>query len=107
MEPNAPTLALLGADFYLPAEAPTMTEAELVDWLARAVDQLMQDRPDYLRSLCYTLDIDEAAVAAALHPAAPEPPNRGLARLLYARQWRRARSKQTIPAPPLDDEDAW
>lgn len=58
-------------------------------------------------SLCYTLDVPEAAVADAFHPDAPEAANVGLARLLYRRQVQRLTTKRTIKPEILDDEDAW
>ncbi len=67
----------------------------------------MQHRMEQLMSLCYTLDVNEDAVAQAFHPNAAEPANVGLARLLYARQVQRLHTKQTIKAKPLDDENAW
>ncbi len=67
----------------------------------------MQHRMEQLMSLCYTLDVSEAAVAEAFHPNAAEPANVGLARLLYARQVQRLHTKQTIETKILDDEDAW
>ncbi len=107
MVPTPETLALLAKDFYLPEGAETYDEARLLQWLADAVDHLMQERMEYLMSLCYTLDVDEAAMAAAVHPNAPEAANVGVARLLYERQWQRALTKTTIKPKPLDDEDAW
>ena len=94
-------------DFDLPAT--TLSEAELLDWLTVRVGEMMRLRPDYLMSLCYTLDLAEAEVERALDPRqdAPEPPFRVLARLLYDRQCARARSKQNVVVPPLDDPDAW
>ncbi|MEM9525222.1 MAG: hypothetical protein AAGA31_01380 [Bacteroidota bacterium] len=75
--------------------------------MADAVDYWMQHRMEQLMSICYTLDVEEAAVAAAFHPAAPEPANVGLARLLYQRQCRRLATKEKYKPEPLDDEDAW
>jgi len=83
------------------------TEAEFIQKLADAIDYWMQYRMEQLMSLCYTLDVDEAGVAQAFHPGAPEPANLGLARLLYDRQLRRLETKQTIKSPPVDDADAW
>lgn len=84
-----------------------MDEATFLQYLADVVDQWMQHRMEQLMSLCYTLDVSEAAVAEAFHPSAPEPANVGLARLLYARQCRRLETKRTYKTPPLDDENAW
>ncbi|MCP9237884.1 hypothetical protein [Lewinella sp. JB7] len=99
------TAALIRKDFDLPRGS--LTEAELLAWLADRVAELMVHRMEYLMSLCYTLDLSEKEVAAALHPAAPAPPHETLARLLYERQCRRARTKRSFPTTPLDDEDAW
>ena len=83
------------------------TDAELMQWLADQIDYLMQARMDYLMSLFYTLDVDEAEMAAAIHPAASEPANVGLARILYERQCRRAETKAHYQSPVLDDDEAW
>ena len=105
---GAAFLALLRQDFILPEGVEDYDETRLLQWLADAVDHLMQYRMEFLMSLCYTLDIDEAALAAAVHPAAEEPANVGLARLLYRRQWQRAVTKATFKPPVLDDdENAW
>ncbi|WP_116125972.1 hypothetical protein [Lewinella sp. IMCC34183] len=95
----------LRQDFDLPRGR--LTEAELLDWLAHRVAELLRTRPGFLMSLCYTLDLSEARVQAALHPAAPRPAHEELARLLYERQCRRAATKRSVPAPPLSDPNAW
>ncbi|CAH1001627.1 hypothetical protein LEM8419_02532 [Neolewinella maritima] len=105
MAPDPESIALLRQDFDLPAGG--MTEAELLDWLARQIEQMLCTRPDYLMSLCYTLDVDQVRLARILHPSAPAAPPLGLARLLYERQCARVRSKQAYTVPPLDSEDAW
>ncbi len=99
------TADLLRQDFDLPRQP--LTEAELLEWLARRVADLMRHRMEYLMSLCYTLDLDEAAVARALHPATPAAPHEALARLLYDRQCARAHTKAVFRSAPLDDADAW
>jgi len=84
-----------------------MDDDHFLQRLADAVDYWMQHRMEQLMSLCYTLDVDEAAVASAFHPSAPEPANVGLARLLYQRQCRRLETKEKYKPEPLEDEDAW
>ena len=84
-----------------------MSEEEFLQLLADAVDYWMQHRMEQLMSLCYTLDVEEPTVAAAFHPAAPEPANVGLAKALYARQLARLQTKHDHQPPVLDDEDAW
>ena len=88
-------------------ECGQLTEAEFIQQLADAVDYWMQHRMEQLMSICYTLDVDEAAVARAFHPSAEEPANVGLARLLYERQRQRLITRQTVKSPPVDDADAW
>ncbi len=105
MRVDPATADLLRQDFDLPQQP--LTEAELLDWLARRVADLMRHRMEYLMSLCYTLDLDETAVARALHPAAPAAPHESLARLLYERQCARARTKAAFRSAPLNDADAW
>jgi len=108
------TTELLREGFDLPKG--NMTEAELLRWLSRKVEELMRTRPDYLRSLCYTLDLAEDDVAKALgftpdHSSglriSPASPPENLARLLYERQCARAHTKRNYPPAKLDDEDAW
>ncbi len=105
MDVEAATTDLLRQDFDLPAG--TLTEAELLDWLAMCVAELLRTRPAYLMSLCYTLDLDQESVAGALHPAAPAAAPTGLARLLYERQCARAHTKASYTAPALTSRDAW
>ncbi|MTB49437.1 hypothetical protein [Lewinella sp. W8] len=103
------TTALLSAAFELSENASgrSVNEDQFIQWLADVVDYWMQHRMERLMSLCYTLDVSEAAVAEALHPNAPEPANVGLARLLYERQLKRLETKERFKPEMLDDEDAW
>ena len=105
MDVDPATTALLRQDFDLPAGS--LSEAQLLNWLARRVDELLRTRPDYLMSLCYTLDLDQERVADVLHPTAPAAPPVGLARLLYERQCARAHTKASHTVPPLASPDAW
>lgn len=105
--PSPQSTLITSFDMPTPAEGKRFTEEEFILKLADAIDYWMQYRMEELMSLCYTLDVDEAGVAQAFHPTAPEPANLGLARLLYARQCRRLETKQTIKSPPVDDADAW
>ncbi len=99
---------LLSQALELPPERlGQLDEEALLQHLADAVDYWMQHRMEQLMSLCYTLDVNEAAVAEVFHPAAPEAANLGLARLLYARQLRRLSTKATYKTEPLNDADAW
>lgn len=109
--PAAPlqlTTELLRKDFDLPAapDAP-ISEAELLRLLCDQVDYYLQHRMEWLLSTLYRLDVKEELVNAALHPAAPEPANLGLARLILERQKQRAHTKLNIQAEPLDEDMQW
>lgn len=103
------TTALLQRDFGLQAsKTKRLTEGEVVQLLADEIDHLMQTRMEWLLSLLYRMDVSETLVNEALHPASPVAANIGLARLVYARQKRRAYTKATYKPQPLEDEDlAW
>lgn len=87
------------------ADYEKLDEAELLDLLANRIAWLIEHRMEWLLSLMYRMDVNEAKVSAALHPMAPEPANVGLARLVLERQKQRAFTKQHIMSPPLAEED--
>ena len=103
------TTDLIRRDFELDRpEDDTLSEAEVIQLLADEVDRMMQYRMEWLLSLMYRMDVAETDVNAALHPLSPIPPNLALAKLIYARQSRRAYTKATFKPKPLEDEDlAW
>jgi hypothetical protein len=67
----------------------------------------LEQQPDYLMSLLYRLDVLEPKIRAAMHPGAPEPAHRGLARLVLERQLRRMATKRNIKPKPLEDMEEW
>ncbi|MEL6140443.1 MAG: hypothetical protein AAFQ37_01545 [Bacteroidota bacterium] len=103
------TTELLRKDFELrPLDEQRLSEAEVIQLLADEIDRLMQTRLEWLLSKLYTMDVGEADVSAAMHPASPIPANLALAKLVYQRQRRRAYTKAHFKPQPLDDEDlAW
>lgn len=103
------TTDLIRRDFELAQpDDQTLSEAEVIQLLADEVDRLMQHRMEWLLSLMYRMDVDEEKVNDALHPTNPIPANLALAKLIYARQSRRAYTKATFKPKPLEDEDlAW
>jgi hypothetical protein len=82
-------------------------EAELLDVLTERIGQMLEQQPDYLMSLLYRLDVLEPKIRVAMHPAAPEPAHRGLARLVLERQLQRMATKRNIKPKPLEDMDEW
>lgn len=100
------TKELIAQDFELEAvEGESITEEQLLMLLAERMDFLIQNRPEFLFSLMYRLDVDERKVEAALSPIAPEPGHIGLARLVIERQRKRAFTKQFYKQEELDDLD--
>jgi hypothetical protein len=95
----------IAKDFGLTIPEAEWSEADLLRALADRVDYFMQSRMEELLSLLYRMDVSEAAVAEALHPAAPEPANVGIARLIIERQRQRAATKRRIKPEPLEDEE--
>lgn len=100
------TKELIAQDFELETvEGESITEEQLLMLLAERMDFLIQNRPEFLFSLMYRLDVDERKVEAALSPFAPEPGHIGLARLVIERQRKRAFTKQFYKQEDLDDLD--
>lgn len=101
------TTALVREPFELQSGPPPANEAELLDLLAGRIEEMLATRPEYLMSLLYRLDVLEKYIVPVLHPAAPEPPHIGLARLVLERQRQRAETKRSIPIQPLEDWEDW
>jgi hypothetical protein len=53
------------------------------------------------------MDVLEEKIRPVLDPAAPEPPNLGLARLVLERQKQRVATKRSIKTEPLEGMDDW
>jgi|APTNR8051073442_1049403.scaffolds.fasta_scaffold01607_5 hypothetical protein len=98
--------ALIRRDFEWDNDAGAPTEDELFELLSNHIAWLIEHRLEWLLSLMYRMDIDEARVSAALHPLAAEPANIGLARLVLERQRQRAQTKRDYQPPKLDDDMA-
>lgn len=84
-------------------EANSMSEQELFDMLADHIAYLIEYRLEFLLSLMYRLDIDEAKVNEALSPANEVPANLALARIVLDRQKQRVFTKKFYKQEKLDD----
>lgn len=82
-------------------------KAELLDVLTERIGQMLEQQPDYLMSLLYRLDVLEHKIKAAMHPAAPEPAHKGLARLVLERQQQRIATKRNVKPKPLEGMEEW
>ncbi len=101
------TTNLVRAPFELESAPPPADEAELLAILAARIEEMLINRPDYLMSLLYRLDVLEKKIRPVMHPSAPEPPHIGLARLVLERQKQRAETKLNIKPDPLEGLEGW
>lgn len=101
------TSELLRGPFELEGAPVPASEEELLALLAERIVEMLECQPEYLLSLLYRLDVLEPKINQALHPAAPEMPALGLARLVLERQQQRLLTKRTIKPAPLEDMDDW
>ena len=105
-EANRQLALLLSQDFDITQEVES-SEEDLLRMLVDHLDFLIDNRMEWLLSLMYRMDIDEAKVQAALLPTATEPANIGLARLILERQKRRVFTKQHYRPEDLGEEWEW
>lgn len=101
------TLALVRGPFEIDNAAAPGSEAELLQLISERIAEMLMQRPEYLMSLLYRLDVLEEKINRVMHPAAPEPAHIGLARLVLERQKQRAETKRTIKPDQLDDLKDW
>ena len=88
------TAELISSGFGLDLGEEPVGEDEAFDVLANAVAHMIEHRLDFLLSLLYRLDVDEAKINYALSPVAADPANIGLARLIWERQKQRIFTKK-------------
>ncbi len=101
------TAELIRRDFELEKTGDELSEDQLFQMLADHIDYLIERRMEWLLSLMYRMDIDEAKVQAALSPMALDPANIGLAKLVLERQKQRVHTKQTYRPEDLGEEWEW
>lgn len=102
------TQELIVADFELSElEGENLSEDALFQLVADQVAYWIEHKMEFLLSLMYRLDIDEAKVNYALSFHAPEPANIGIAKLILERQKRRVQTKMSYKPEKLDDQDTF
>lgn len=84
-----------------------MDEKVLFDLLADQIAYMIEFRLEHLFSLLYRMDVQESLVRAALDPAAPDPANIGIAKIVLERQKQRNHTKATIKPEDLGEEWDW
>jgi hypothetical protein len=103
----ARALAALQGPFELETSPEPLSEELLLAVLSQRIAEMLAQRPESLMSLLYRLDVLEEKIIPVMHPAAPEPTNVGLARLVIERQKQRAETKKNILPPPLENMQGW
>lgn len=88
-------------------DKPFGSEEELLQLLAARIADMLETRPEYLMSLLYRLDVLEKKIVPAMHPAAPDPPHIGLAKLVLERQKQRLETKRSIKPAPIEGWEDW
>jgi hypothetical protein len=88
------TKDIVPAAFALNLADKTLSEAEMIAFLAEHVGYLLEHKLDFLLSLMYRLDIDEDKINYAFLPHNAEPTNVALARLIFDRQKQRLHTKR-------------
>jgi hypothetical protein len=101
------TSALVKQDFDLTEADNAQSEADLLAALAERIAQMLETQPEYLFSMLYRMDVLEEKIRPVLAPAAPEPANLGLARLVLERQKQRVATKRSVKTEPLEGMDDW
>lgn len=93
--------------FEIETTEASFSEEALFQLLADHIAYMIEYRLDFLLSLMYRLDIDEAKINWALNPASPVAANIGLAQLVMERQKERMRTKETYRPKSFEDMDDW
>lgn len=80
------TLAMIGADFSLPAEKSEIHEQEAIELIAKAIRVMLDRDFERLLQICYRIDLGENKLKKILHESAPDFLALDLAEALWNRQ---------------------
>lgn len=98
------TSALVQKDFDLDYIPNDVTEAEILDFLQRFIQDLLDNDMKKLFYVLYRLDIDENKVHAALSPTSIEPPHEQLAALIFEREKQKATTRIMYNSDEVDED---
>lgn len=102
------TSLLLRKDLEINSIPPDVTEKEIIDFLERLVESLLDGQMERLFYFMYRLDIDELKIRKALHPESIDPPHKAIARLMFDREIQKAQSRLDYRQKhPQDEGDGW
>jgi hypothetical protein len=98
---------LIARDLGLEIDTTSISETLLLDLVANRVAWLLEHQFEWLMSLLYRLDVDEAKARQTLEPGSPEPANIALAKLIIERQRQRILTKWAHPQSPAEEGWEW
>lgn len=84
--PLSDTFSLLAKDFTLPEIKEGFDEEKAIEFLSKAIFQLLDRDFERLLQICYRIDLGETRLKKILHEAKPDQVASDLARALWERQ---------------------
>jgi hypothetical protein len=80
------TYTLVTKDFQLPEKLEEFSEEKAIQFLAKAISQLMDRNLERLLQICYRIDLSENKLKKILHESEPDQVAIDLAKALWERQ---------------------
>ncbi|MFC3879078.1 hypothetical protein ACFOSV_02770 [Algoriphagus namhaensis] len=80
------TLALVQKDLQLPTSKEDLDEEQAIDWLSKAIRQLLNQDFERFLQICYRIDLSEAKLKKILHESEPDELAMDLANAIWERQ---------------------
>lgn len=80
------TFQLLEKDFQFPEVSQSFDEEKAIDFLAKAIRQMLDRDFERLLQICYRVDLGEEKLKRILHESEPDQVAPDLARALWERQ---------------------
>jgi hypothetical protein len=99
------TKDIIPVAFELNIADTTLSEQAMLDLLAEHVGYLLEHKLDFLLSLMYRLDVEEAKINHALAPFHSIPANIALAQLIFDRQKQRLHTKRNYKPIKIEGWD--
>ena len=99
------TSALVQKDFSLDYIPENITEKELMDFLERFIQDLLDTNMERLFYVLYRLDINEQKVHKALSPFSETPPHQALAQMIFDREKQKATTRIEYSDYRYENED--
>lgn len=104
---NKNTIASICQSLEIQPNETFLDEKMLFEALKLRISELLENRPAYLFTLMYRIDVSEKAVRTALSPSGKEDPAATLALLVIKRQKERIAAKNEYKQPPIEGWNEW